>query len=149
MEKTEFTLKQAVDLSVLKWEIYVANGGFCNVELLGQALLNYGLSMPTIEELRKFSYCGLCWYQHLQHPNTYKWGLQMCIDCPLALKGQRCTDARSIYKNWERSAPYPILFGVTIDKFISHHENKELLLTFAKKMLEVLKQIKSELNESN
>lgn len=135
--KKEFTLKDAIDISIWKWQKYVDNGGHIHILRSEIPFADDDVKHGII----KSSGCGLCYYQKLKHQNTRMWSLNMCSDCPIALKGQTCTLPNSIYKNWNTH--------MLRYMFIRGKNNKEEMLKYAKEMLELLKTIKAEYDESS
>lgn len=137
--KKEFTLKDAIDISIWKWQKYVDNGGLTGILRSDIPFDNEEVKTGVIAS----SDCGLCYYQKLKHPNTRIWSLIMCSDCPIALKGQTCTLKNSIYQNWNTH----MLRFIVIKENKEH--NKEEMLKYAKEMLKLLKTIKAEYDESS
>ena len=88
------TLKNAIELSIIKWKWIVKNDGSEGLEL--------EKDHPELKDMQDS--CGLCEYYRSAVVNRkgsrFMESFKECIKCPLYEYGDGCTISGSLYDNW-------------------------------------------------
>jgi hypothetical protein len=91
----KLTKKQAIELSIKKWEYIVGrNGRVRCIDIISD--------LPDLAELN--NYCGLC--EKYMNTSGAAFGVEKCIKCPLCISTQKrhhlgCNQPDHPFENWD------------------------------------------------